>query len=100
MPSTDAAALAALLHDAAERSARYLRDLDHRSARPTVEALAALARFREPLPEEPTDAAEVLARLDELGSPATMASAGGRFFGFVVGETLPATVAASWLATT
>src|SRR5262245_4132656 len=99
MPPTDAAALAALLHDAAERSVRYLSGLDRRSVRPTVEALAALGRFREPLSEEPTDPAEVLARLDELGSPATMATAGGRFFGFVVGGSLPATVAASWLAT-
>src|SRR5262245_64012759 len=94
MPPTDAAALAALLHDAAERSARYLSGLDRRAVRPTVEALAALGRFRAPLPEEPTDPAEVLARLDELGSPATMATAGGRFFGFVVGGSLPATVAA------
>jgi glutamate/tyrosine decarboxylase-like PLP-dependent enzyme len=99
MPTPDAAALAALLHDAAERSVRYLSGLDGRMVRPTVEALAALGRFKEPMPEEPTDPAEVLARLDELGSPATMATAGGRFFGFVVGGSLPATVAASWLAT-
>jgi len=36
--------------------------------------------------------------LDEIGSPATMASAGGRFFGFVIGGSLPVTVAANWLA--
>jgi glutamate/tyrosine decarboxylase-like PLP-dependent enzyme len=99
MAPTDPPALAALLHDAAERAARYLHGLDRRTVRPSVGALAALARFREPVPEEPCEAAEVLARLDELGSPATTASAGGRFFGFVTGGSLPAALAASWLAT-
>jgi glutamate/tyrosine decarboxylase-like PLP-dependent enzyme len=41
----------------------------------------------------------VIAELDEIGSPATMASAGKRFFGFVTGGSLPVTVAANWLAT-
>src|SRR5262249_3547132 len=37
--------------------------------------------------------------LDELGSPATMAMAGGRFFGMVIGGSHPVSVASSWLAT-
>jgi glutamate/tyrosine decarboxylase-like PLP-dependent enzyme len=92
MTSTD------LLDDAARRARRYLAELGTRAVAPTPAALAALARFERALPESSCEDAEVLAELDELGSPATMASAGARFFGFVIGGSLPVTVAASWLA--
>src|SRR5438874_9957648 len=88
----------ALRRTTADRAARYRASLHERSVVPTPEALANLARLDEPFPERPTDAAKVIALLDEIGSPATIASAGGRFFGFVVGGSLPATVAASSLA--
>jgi glutamate/tyrosine decarboxylase-like PLP-dependent enzyme len=42
---------------------------------------------------------EALRILDEVGSPATIASAGGRYFGLVIGGALPVTVAANWIAT-
>src|SRR6184192_2061321 len=87
-----------LLRSTAERGARYLDSLRERTVAPTPEAVANLRRFDEPPPETPTDPEAVIALLDEVGSPATMASAGGRFFGFVVGSSLPATVAANWLA--
>jgi glutamate/tyrosine decarboxylase-like PLP-dependent enzyme len=87
-----------LLNGAAQRAGRYLESLDTRSVAPEAQALAALARFDRAFPELTTSAEAVLAELDEIGSPATMASAGGRFFGFVTGGALPATVAANWLA--
>src|SRR2546422_7520815 len=87
-----------LLRATAARAARYLAGLKDRGVTPTREALANLRRLDEPLPEHPTDPAAVIALLDEIGSPATLGSAGGRFFGFVVGGSLPATVAANNLA--
>jgi glutamate/tyrosine decarboxylase-like PLP-dependent enzyme len=88
-----------LFEDAARRAARYLESLRERPVRPDPEAVRSLAALDIPLPAEGLPAADVLALLDERVGPATMAMAGPRFFGFVVGGTLPATVAASWLAT-
>src|SRR4051794_26732034 len=88
-----------LLDDAAKRAIRYLDGLDGRGVAPDPAALARLSELDGPLPDRPGSPAETLALLDEVGSPATMASAGGRFFGFVIGGALPVTVASNWLAT-
>src|SRR5260221_10257420 len=87
-----------LLRDAAERSIRYLDSLAERRVSPSAEAVGAPRGFRAPLPKNPTDAGTVLEQLDALGSPATMAMAGPRFFCFVICGSLPATVAAAWLS--
>src|ERR1700676_4655071 len=86
-----------LLDDAAKRANRYLESLDTRSVAPAKEAVAALAGFDQAFPEHTSTAEAVLAELDEIGSPATMASAGGRFFGFVIGGALSAIVDANLL---
>jgi glutamate/tyrosine decarboxylase-like PLP-dependent enzyme len=88
-----------LLRDAAERAIAYLGGLDDRPVRPDSDAVAGLERLGGPLPANGSDPAAVLALLDACGSPATMAMAGARFFGFVIGGALPVTVAANWLAT-
>jgi glutamate/tyrosine decarboxylase-like PLP-dependent enzyme len=88
-----------LLEEAAERANVYLDGIGQRRVAPTKAALERLPELGGPLPETPSPAAETLRLLDEVGSPATMASAGGRYFGFVIGGALPVTVASNWLAT-
>src|SRR4051812_18688885 len=87
-----------LLEQTAQRAISYLENLDHRSVAPALEAVERLAALDEPLAAEPVPPERVLELLDEVCSPATMAMAGPRFFGFVIGGSLPVTVAANWLA--
>ena len=87
-----------LLELAAEKGVRYAEGVVARRVAPSTEAVAGLARFREKLPEESSDARSMIEMLDEVGSPATVASTGGRYFGFVIGGSLPAVMAANWLA--
>src|SRR5207302_6617864 len=49
------------------------------------------------VPATAGDPQQLLAQLDDIGSPATVASAGGRYFGFVIGGSLPVSLAANWL---
>jgi len=87
-----------LFSDAAQRGVDYLRRIRQRSVAPADATLAALQQFDEALPIDPVNPQEVLQQLDELGSPATIANAGGRFFGFVNGGSVPAALAANILA--
>lgn len=87
-----------LLHKAAYLATNYLGDLRTRSVYPSGAAVSGLAELGGELPDAPSDPEEVLKLLDKVGSPATVASAGGRYFGFVVGSSLPVALAANWLA--
>jgi glutamate/tyrosine decarboxylase-like PLP-dependent enzyme len=87
-----------VLEDAAGRAIAYLEQLDARPVAPTADGLVNLDAWEERLPDMPAPDAEVLHLLDDVGSPATMATAGRRFFGFVMGGSLPVTLAAQWLA--
>ena len=87
-----------LLNAAAERATRYLAGLDGRTVAPNPRDVDELGQLGGTLPDGPTDPDRVLALLDQFGSPATVASAGPRYFGFVIGGSLPAALAATWLA--
>jgi glutamate/tyrosine decarboxylase-like PLP-dependent enzyme len=91
----------ALLQDAASRAVRYLNDLDGRKVAADMEAIDHLRHAMSgDLPQAGQADGDVLAFLDDAGSPATVASAGGRYFGFVTGGSLSAAHAANWLANT
>jgi glutamate/tyrosine decarboxylase-like PLP-dependent enzyme len=87
-----------LLGAAARRALDYLRDSPRRSVAPAPAAIEGLRALDHRLPKESTPAADVLALLDRVGSPATVVTSGGRYFGFVNGGAVPASVAATWLA--
>ena len=87
-----------LLAETADRATTYVTGIGNRRVAPLPEDLERLQALGGPLPQGPCDPAEVLALLDDVGSPATVATTGGRSFGFVNGGTLPAALAANWLA--
>ena len=88
----------ALFEQAAASAIEYMEGAHDRAVTPTPEAIDGLAVFDEELPDAPCDAAEIVRLLHEHGSPATVATTGGRYFGFVNGAVIPAAVAARWLS--
>ena len=77
----------------------YLENIFDRNVYPTEAALENLKAFDEPMPLVPGDAKEVLQFLNTIGAPATVATTGGRYFGFVCGSAVPIGLAAKSLAT-
>ena len=75
----------------------YLEGSHQQRVYPAEDAIAALDVFDEPLAEASQDPHEILQLLQTYGSPATVASTGGRYFGFVCGSTTPVAVATRWL---
>ena len=83
-----------LLAEADRRGRAYVSGVADQRVFPDPSALAALRGFGEALPQAGNSAEQTLAMLDELGSPATTASNGPNYFGFVIGATLPVAAAA------
>ena len=86
-----------LLHDALDRSLTYLGGIADRRVAPDAATVAALAELDFELPRSGLPAPDVLRLLDDVGSPATVATNGPRYFGFVIGGVLPVAHAAAWL---
>lgn len=86
-----------LLNDALTRSLAYLCDVADRPVAPDRAAVTGLGQLDFALPVAGLPASDVLQLVDVVGSPATVATNGPRYFGFVIGGALPVAQATSWL---
>jgi glutamate/tyrosine decarboxylase-like PLP-dependent enzyme len=87
------------LRRAAERAAGFRRTVGERPVAPQVDPDALRAELGGPLPDDGADPDAVIDRLVEVVEPALVATAGPRYFGFVVGGSLDAATQADILAT-
>ncbi len=87
-----------LLRHAGELAIAYADQVDDRAAAPTPDAIAALTAFDEPLPDVGSDTTETLNLLAQIGGPATTASTGPQYYGFVTGATYPVALGAAFIA--
>lgn len=85
-----------LLDAAVAAAHRYISSTEHRAS-PTPEAIERLTNFASVDIDEPIGVDAAIEMLDRFGSPATMRSTGGRYFGFVNGGVTPEALAASTL---
>src|SRR5918994_6328950 len=90
-------ALHSLLSDTATYAAEYLERLPERRVAPTATAEELRIELGGSMPDGPRQPQLVVAELAKAADPGTMATPGGRFFGFVIGGSLPAALAADWL---
>jgi glutamate/tyrosine decarboxylase-like PLP-dependent enzyme len=92
--------MANVLSVAANHAARYLDELPSRPIAATASIAELRRRLGKPLPETGVDAATVIDELVRDTDGGLMGSTNGRFFGWVIGGTLPVAIAADWLTST
>jgi glutamate/tyrosine decarboxylase-like PLP-dependent enzyme len=90
----------AALERAAALALSYLQSLDARPAGATATLAELRAGLALPLPDAGVDAVLVIEELARAADRGLLGSAGGRFFGWVIGGGLPAALAADWLTAT
>jgi glutamate/tyrosine decarboxylase-like PLP-dependent enzyme len=88
--------LLALAH---ERAVEYLRMIPERSVAPRMTREELMQALSVPLRDDGEDPAAVIDSLARAAERGTMGTTNPRFFGFVIGGSLPVTVAADWLTT-
>ncbi len=85
------------LTQAAAHARSWLTSVPNRPIGPRADAATLLDAFGGPLPAHGDDPAYVIDLLAENAEAGLMAIPSGRFFGWVMGGTLPAALAADWL---
>lgn len=95
--STGAEPYREALEAAARHAADWLDSLPGRHVGPQKTAGELLEVFGGPLQHDGTAAADVVEYLASHAEPGLMAMPSGRFFGWVIGGTLPAALAADWM---
>jgi len=82
-----------------EFGSKYIDASFDRNVYPTEEAIQNLDWFNELMPTETANPVDVIEKLNQYGSPATVSQIGGRYFGFVNGSVVPTGLAAKLLST-
>jgi glutamate/tyrosine decarboxylase-like PLP-dependent enzyme len=85
------------LRKAAELAEEHLAGIADRRVGAALSYEDVVAALDGPLPEHGEDPVAVIEQLAATAGPATVASPGPRYFGFVTGGALPAALAADWL---
>jgi glutamate/tyrosine decarboxylase-like PLP-dependent enzyme len=88
------------LRRAHDHALAFLDGLPERPVDAACDTDTVLARLGGPLPDAGASPAEVVEALVAAADPGLVSTAGPRFFGFVVGGTQPAALAAEWLTAT
>src|SRR5690349_4731037 len=100
LETSDASGRAAALDTAAAHARRFLDGLGDRPVAAQADAEAVRAALGGPLPERGEDPEAVIDALVAGADPGIVATAGPRYFGFVIGGSSPAALAADWLVST
>lgn len=87
----------AALDAAVQHAQKWLAEVGDRAVPPAVDVDQVLAGLDRPLPDEGADPAAVVEELAAAVEPGLMAIGSGRFFGWVMGGTLPASLGADVL---